>query len=163
MKQIFYVLLATFFVATPLKAQEQTDSLDLPRMSSLRSNLINARSGPGSRYPIEWVYMQKGAPVEVVAEFEHWRKIKDWDGQASWVHKAMLSSLRMAKVITLGQNNIYKRASLDSQVIAKVEDGAVGEIKECPKDKAFCLLDFQGLQGWVKKSDIFGIYDKEEI
>ncbi len=163
MKQIFYVLLATFLTITPLMAQEQSDTLDLPRMSSLRSNLINARSGPGSRYPIEWVYMQKGAPIEVVAEFEHWRKVKDWDGQTSWVHKAMLSSLRTIKVITLGQNNLYKKPSTDSSVVARAEDGAVGEIKECPKSKSFCLVDFNGIQGWIKKQDIFGIYEKEEI
>ena len=38
----------------------------LPRMASLRSKLVNARSGPVSRYPIEWVYKQKNAlPVEI--------------------------------------------------------------------------------------------------
>ena len=41
-------------------AEEESESgLALPRMVSLRSSLINVRSGPGSRYPIEWVYKQK--------------------------------------------------------------------------------------------------------
>ena len=81
MKALFFSLLTAMMLAHPALAQETPDEsesgLALPRMVSLRSNLINARSGPGARYPIEWVYMQKGAPVEIVAEFELWRKIKD--------------------------------------------------------------------------------------
>ena len=59
---------------------ESESGLAIPRMVSLRSSLINVRSGPGSRYPIEWVYKQKGAPVEIIAEFELWRKIRYWEG-----------------------------------------------------------------------------------
>ena len=88
MKALFFSLLTAMMLAHPALAQETPDEsesgLALPRMVSLRSNLINARSGPGARYPIEWVYMQKGAPVEIVAEFELWRKIKDWQGSESW-------------------------------------------------------------------------------
>ena len=75
------------------KEEGEESGLALPRMVSLRSNLINARSGPGARYPIEWVYQQKGAPVEITAEFELWRKIKDWEGSQTWVHKSMLSGM----------------------------------------------------------------------
>ncbi|MEI3544712.1 MAG: hypothetical protein V8R23_00280 [Alphaproteobacteria bacterium] len=74
MKALFFSLLTAMMLAHPALAQETPDEsesgLALPRMVSLRSNLINARSGPGARYPIEWVYMQKGAPVEIVAEFQ---------------------------------------------------------------------------------------------
>ena len=98
MKALFFSLLTAMMLVHPALAQETPDEsesgLALPRMVSLRSNLINARSGPGARYPIEWVYMQKGAPVEIVAEFELWRKIKDWQGSESWVHKSMLSGRR---------------------------------------------------------------------
>ncbi|MFI3241120.1 MAG: SH3 domain-containing protein [Alphaproteobacteria bacterium] len=163
MKQLFFLLLAIFFITTEVKAQEVEESLSLPRMVSLRSSLINARSGPGARYPIDWVYMQKSAPVEIVAEFELWRKVKDWDGEESWVHKAMLSSLRTVKIINLGENKIYKRPSLKSEVLALVEDGVVGEVKECPKSKDFCLISFGEIKGWIEKSNLFGIYPNEEI
>ena len=63
MKAVFAVLLGLMISAAPAFAQETADEsesgLSVPRMVSLRSNLINARSGPGARYPIEWVYMQK--------------------------------------------------------------------------------------------------------
>ncbi len=113
-------------------AEEESESgLALPRMVSLRSSLINVRSGPGSRYPIEWVYKQKGAPVEIIAEFELWRKIRDWEGSETWVHKAMLSGRRFIKVINPGENNIYAKPENTSRIIAKAEDGVVGEIEKC--------------------------------
>ena len=72
MKALLLSLLTAILLINPAAAQETPDEsesgLALPRMVSLRSNLINARSGPGARYPIEWVYMQKGAPVEIVAD-----------------------------------------------------------------------------------------------
>lgn len=142
---------------------EGESGLILPRYVSLRSNHINARSGPGVRYPIEWVYMQKNAPVQITAEFELWRKIKDWQGTESWMHKSMLSGKRTAKIITPGQNNIYDKPNYQSKIIAKVEDEVVGEIIKCPKDSQFCLIKFNNIEGWVAKNNIFGVFSDEII
>ncbi|MDR1693630.1 MAG: hypothetical protein LBR70_00335 [Lactobacillaceae bacterium] len=136
---------------------------DIPRMVSIRSNRVNARSGPGARYPIEWVYLQKDTPVEIIAEFEVWRKVKDWQGSESWVHKSMLSGKRTVKVITPGENNIYAKANYDSKVIAKAEDDVVGEVKKCQANNNFCLIKFNSIEGWVSKNNLFGIYPKEII
>ncbi|MCQ2734375.1 MAG: hypothetical protein MJ212_00295 [Alphaproteobacteria bacterium] len=149
--------------AKPAVAEESESGLALPRMVSLRSSLINARSGPGSRYPIEWVYRQKGAPVEIVAEFELWRKIKDWEGAETWVHKAMLSGRRFVRVVNPGENNIYAKPNTDSRVLAKVEDGVVGEIEQCPAPKGMCLIKFDNIKGWMVRHVLFGIYENEVI
>lgn len=167
MKAILLCLLTALLLINPVMAQEAPDDsesgLALPRMVSLRSNLINARSGPGARYPIEWVYMLKGAPVEIVAEFELWRKIKDWQGSESWVHKSMLSGRRSIKMTTPGESNIYDKGDYTSAVIAKTEDEVVGTIKKCPADSQFCLIDFGSIEGWVPRSNFYGVYPKEEI
>ena len=144
-------------------AEESESGLSIPRMVSLRSNLINARSGPGARYPIEWVYMQKGAPVEIIAEYEMWRKIKDWEGSQTWVHKTMLSGQRMIKVISPGENNIYAKADPQSKIIAKVEDQVIGEVEKCPEGNAYCLINFSGTKGWILRSHFFGVYQGETI
>ncbi len=143
--------------------EEGETGLALPRFVSLRSNHINARSGPGARYPIEWVYMQKSAPVEIVSEFELWRKIKDWQGSESWVHKSMLSGKRFVKVITPGENNLYAKDDLKAKVIAKVEDEVVGEVKKCPVNSAFCLVRFEPTEGWILRQNLYGIYPNEII
>ena len=152
----------------PLSAMAaETDNgesgLQLPRMVSLRSNTINGRSGPDTKYPIEWVYKQKGAPVEIVNEYGLWRKIKDWEGSESWVHKSMLSGRRFVKVMTPGENNIYNNDDYQAKVIAKVEDGVIGEIKKCRKGNAFCLIQFGTVEGWVPKNILFGVYEDENI
>lgn len=152
----------------PLSAMAaETDNgesgLQLPRMVSLRSNTINGRSGPDTKYPIEWVYKQKGAPVEIVNEYGLWRKIKDWEGSESWVHKSMLTGRRFVKVMTPGENNIYNNDDYQAKVIAKVEDGVIGEIKKCRKGNAFCLIQFGTVEGWVPKNILFGVYEDENI
>lgn len=167
MKIISFLLAAMFLWSWPAESQTLEENgesgLKLPRFVSLHSNLINARSGPGVRYPIEWVYMQKNAPVEIVAEFEDWRQIKDWQGSKTWVHRSMLSGRRSAKVITPGENNIYAKADYNSNIIAKVEDEVVGDIIKCPVSSAFCQVKFDRITGWLPRQNLYGIYPEEEI
>ena len=169
MKRFFLSLIICSIVplmsvkADPLPDDGET-GLALPRMVSLRSNMINARSGPGARYPISWIYRQKYAPVEIIAEFELWRKIKDWKGSESWIHKSMLSGKRSAKLITPGENNIYKEPDYKSKVVARAEEEVVGIIKKCPEGKNFCLMNFENkIEGWVPRSNLFGVYPDEVV
>lgn len=167
MRIIFSVLALLMISFSPVRAQGPADEgetgLTIPRFVSLRSNHINARSGPGARYPIEWVYMQKSAPVEIIAEFELWRKIKDWQGSESWVHKSMLSGRRTVKVTTPGENNVYDKPDYQAGVIARVEDEVVGDVKKCSAESGFCLIRFASIEGWIPKSSLFGIYKNENI
>ena len=167
MRIIFSVLALLMISFSPVRAQGPADEgetgLTIPRFVSLRSNHINARSGPGARYPIEWVYMQKSAPVEIIAEFELWRKIKDWQGSESWVHKSMLSGKRSVKVITPGENNVYAKDDFNAKINAKVEDEVVGEIEKCPVNNSFCKIKFASITGWVPRQNLYGIYPEEII
>lgn len=166
MKTLFTALIALIMSVSSAMAQAADSSesgLELPRMVSLRSDLINGRSGPDTKYPIEWIYKQKGMPVEIINEFGLWRQIKDWEGSECWVHKSMLTGRRFVKVTNLGENNIYNSDDYGSKVIAKVEDGVVGEVKECKKGNDFCLIKFGTIEGWVPKNILFGIYKDENI
>ncbi|MCQ2740838.1 MAG: hypothetical protein MJ210_01815 [Alphaproteobacteria bacterium] len=144
-------------------APEPKGSKDLPRFVSLRSSPVNARSGPGVKYPIEWIYMQKSMPVEVIAEFEDWRRIRDWQGSESWIKGQMLNQKRFARVVTPGENNLYAKGNYKAAVIAKVEDGVIGEIKKCPSDNDFCLLKFEKIEGWLPRQNLYGLFEKEII
>src|SRR5258708_20816133 len=79
---------------TPSNAQRKGTGLPLPRFASLRADEVNVRAGPGARYPIEWVFKRKGMPVEIVAEYENYRKIKDWQGAGGWAHHSLLPGQR---------------------------------------------------------------------
>lgn len=160
---VFATLLTVFCFRLAFAQDTGKSGLALPRMVSVKSDNVNARTGPGTKYPIEWVYKQKGAPLEIINEFELWRQVKDWEGSVSWIHKTRLTGRRFVKVITPGENNIYNNSKYDSKVIAKVEDGVVGEIKKCPKGNAFCLIKFDTIEGWIAKKNLFGVYEDEII
>ena len=165
MKRFCLILLALVYFVCPAFAQEEDGDTghNLPRMASFRSNHINARIGPGSRQPIEWIYKQKNAPGEIIAEFELWRKIKDWEGAETWVHKAMLTNKRWIKMTKTETANIYAKPQSDSRIIAKVEDQVIGKIEKCPEQKDFCLIKFSEFEGWVNRNDFYGVYPNETI
>ena len=72
--------------------------LPIPRFVSLKASEVNARVGPGPDYQIAWVFKRAGLPVEVLAEFESWRQVRDSDGVTGWVAAPLLSARRTAIV-----------------------------------------------------------------
>ena len=136
---------------------------ELPRFVSLRSSPVNARSGPGVKYPIEWVYMQKSMPVEVIAEFEDWRQVRDWQGSETWIKSQMLNAKRYVKVVTPGENNLYAKSNYKAKIVARVEDEVVGELKKCPANNDFCLVKFNNIEGWIQRQSLYGLFDKEVV
>ena len=161
---LFYAFLSLFFANSVLAQMEE---MPVPRYASLRSGVVNSRFGPGKRYPIEWVYKQKGAPVEIIQAFEYrqelWYKIRDWEDSESWVHHSMISKNRMAKVINDGLNNVYAKDDYESKIVAKAEAGAIGKIEKCPRGSEFCLIKFKTEEGWVPKKFLFGMYENEVV
>jgi len=165
-KHIVFCAALSVFLAGSAFAQSLAE-MSLPRFASFRFGMINARSGPGKRYPIDWVYKQKNAPVEVIQAYEYrkemWYKIRDWDNSESWVLHAKLSKKRTAKVMGEAENNVYAKGSYDAKIIAKAEKGAVADIVKCPRSNEFCLLKFKSQEGWMPRKDLFGVYPDEVI
>lgn len=141
----------------------EVSGLPVPRFVSLRSEEVNLRTGPGVRYPIEWVVTKRDLPVEVVQEFETWRKIRDSEGTEGWVHQSMLSSRRTFLVTGGVARKLRKTDSVDSAGIALLEASVVGRILQCPRGKAVCRVEVAGHQGWLKRSDFWGLYRDEWI
>jgi SH3-like domain-containing protein len=134
--------------------------VNLPRFVSLRSDEVNLRTGPGVRYPVEWVLQRRYMPVEVLAEFENWRKIRDWQGTEGWVHQSMLSGRRYA-IITGDVRVIRRQPDGNSPAVARLEPGVVAQIVEC-KDQ-WCRLDTNGVKGWLMRADFWGVYGNEAV
>ena len=134
--------------------------LPLPRFVSLHAPKVNVRTGPGVRYPVDWVLVRRAMPVEIVAEFEHWRKIRDWQGTEGWVHQSMLSGTRTAVIMT-EVRPLRRQADPAAPVVARVEPGAIGRVLSCAG--VWCRLDVAGFKGWIERSAIWGVGDGEEI
>lgn len=140
----------------------ETSGLPLPRFVSLRSDEVNLRTGPGVRYPIDWIYARKDLPVEVIAEFEAWRKIRDWQGTEGWVHQSMLSGRRM--MVVMGAVRSLRNSDADSaDPLAVVEAGVLGRILQCPRNRDFCRIEVNQNQGWMRRDEIWGVYKGEWI
>src|ERR1700709_774260 len=91
-------LIAILLPATAFAAAVDVDGLPLPRFASTRSAPINVRVGPGQKYDLAWTYNKTGMPVEITAEFDIWRKIRDFDGSEGWVQQNLLSGSRAGLV-----------------------------------------------------------------
>lgn len=153
----FLFLLLPAFMTPFLRAAAP---LPLPRFASLRSSEINLRVGPGSEYPIEWILKRKDMPVEIIDEFEVWRKIRDYEGIEGWVHKSMLSGARFAIFIHPFQH-LHRSADLHSKAVAAAEAGVICKILETKGD--WCRIEAQGYKGWVVRSALWGLYPHETI
>jgi SH3-like domain-containing protein len=140
----------------------ETSGLPLPRFVSLRSDEVNLRTGPGVRYPVDWVYTRRDLPVEVIAEFEAWRKIRDWQGAEGWVHQSMLSARRMV-VVTGQQRQLRSDADEKSPALAKLDVNVIGRLLSCPRAKGYCRVDVDNIQGWLKRDEFWGVYNGEFI
>ncbi len=133
--------------------------LPLPRFVSLAAEKVNARTGPGSRYPIAWQYQRRGLPVEVVAEYEYWRRIRDHDGTETWVHKNLTSGKRYA-VVEGGVRSLYKKPDADTEVLLTAETGVQARLRKCP-DAMWCQVEIAGTRGWMPRSWLWGLYPGE--
>ena len=134
----------------------------VPRFVSLRANLVNLRTGPGVRYPVDWVYESKYLPVEIIAEFENWRKVRDVQGTQGWIHQTMLSSRRTFIIISK-MRILRKKDERKSRAVAKLAVNAVGKLKRCPGSSGWCEVVAGGYKGWLRRVDFWGVYAKETI
>ncbi len=135
--------------------------LPIPRFVSLGSDKVNIRTGPGARYPIAWVYLRRDLPVEVVAEYEYYRKIRDSDGAEGWVHKNLISGRRYALVIGGAVRVLQKEPGAGSIPRALVEPGVLGRLQHCRAD--WCEISVKGYHGYIQRQFLFGVLPGETV
>lgn len=126
----------------------------LPRFASLRADEVNMRTGPGLRYPIEWVYRRRNLPVEIVDEFETWRRVRDWEGTVGWVHQSMLHGLRTVRVQEKTRT-LRREPAAGAAPVARAEAGVIAILDTCAD--GWCRLEFDGLGGWVRRDALYGV------
>ena len=157
MRLIFAVL---FYFAAPGMALAAGESgLPIPRFVALKNEETNVRTGPGTRYPIQWVYRREGLPVEVIEEYDLWRKIRDAEGTTGWVHKSLISGARNVLIRGKAAQMLRIDYTLDSKPILKVEPMVIARLMECQPE--WCRLQVSGRKGWIEKKHLWGVYAQE--
>ena len=147
------VALALLVATGAMAAEEKT-----PRFVSLRADQVNMRTGPGERYPVEWVYERKGLPVEVTAQFDVWRRIRDSDGTEGWVHQRMIAAQRSV-VIKGAVRTLLGDPEPQAAALARLEPGVIARLLECRG--TWCRVEAQGVKGWLPRGEIWGVYPDE--
>lgn len=150
---------------------ENPSGLELPRFVTTRSNPINVRVGPGIKYEIAWVYIKDAVPVEIVQEFDTWRKIRGVDGQEGWVHQSLLQGPRAGYVTPLvAKTNaaLHAGPSDNSAIRATLGAGLRVAIKEC--DGHWCEVSVSqhgdgerivSYSGYLRQAELWGVYPNE--
>lgn len=155
------VVLLLAAARAPAVAADEDAGLKVPRFVSLHSDKVNLRTGPGRQYPIEWVLTRKDMPVEVIAQFEHWRHIRDWDGTEGWVQEHMVDGRRYVVVGKGGDRSLHQQPAPTSAVVARAEPGVVARLLEC--QGAMCRVEANDVSGWMPRTDIWGVYPDETV
>lgn len=150
-------------------AQESTrgpSGLPLPRFVSLKASRVNLRIGPGFNYAVDWMYLKSGLPMEIIQEYDNWRRVRDADGVDGWINQSLLSGRRTGVLAPWHRGKdkrfpLHAEASDDARAVALVEPGAVGTIVAC--DGKWCRMEFAGHAGWMQQAQIWGAYPGETI
>lgn len=141
--------------------------LPLPRFVSLKPSKVNLRIGPGRQYSVSWLFQKSGLPVEIIQEYDNWRRIRDADGSEGWVYQSMLSGKRTAIVAPWKKNeqkahiDLYAGPGEATSVVARVEPGVIGTLDECDGD--WCRFKISQVDGWIKQSELWGAYPGEKL
>jgi len=138
--------------------------LPVPRFVSLKSDRVNVRGGPNKDQDVRWVYTRAGMPVEITAEFENWRRIRDWEGSEGWVYHSLLSGKRTAVIVPKEKDELvplYDNADIESPVVAKLQSGVLGVLKSC--SGTWCRLIGKDFDGWIRQERLWGAYPNEKV
>jgi SH3-like domain-containing protein len=150
--------------ASAKEATLTTSGLPVPRYVSLKSDHVNVRAGPTKDNDVAWVYTRSGLPVEITAEFENWRRVRDSEGAEGWVYHSLLSGRRTA-VITMKSKDdlasLYERADATSAVTARLQAGVVAQVRHCAA--GWCHVTGNGFDGWIEQQRLWGVYADEKV
>lgn len=138
--------------------------LPLPRFVSLKADKINVHVGPGKNYDVRWVYTRAGLPVEITAEFENWRRIRDSEGAEGWIYHSLLSGRRTGMVTVKDKSELVPIRDApggEGTVTARLQAGVIGTVKVC--NGAWCRITGEQFDGWIEQDRLWGVYPNEKI
>jgi SH3-like domain-containing protein len=134
----------------------------LPRFVSLRSDDVNMRAGPGTRYPIEWVYKRRDLPVEIEREFDVWRWVRDPEGIQGWVHQATLIGRRNF-IVQKADATLRSDPADSAAAVAILKPGVIGRIRACDAKSEWCSVQTGSYRGYLRRTQFWGLLPGEAI
>jgi len=138
--------------------------LPVPRFVSLKPDRVNVRGGPTRDHEVTFVYTRAGLPVEITAESDNWRRIRDWEGSEGWVYHSLLSGRRTAVATPKDKNQLvplYDAGDNNAAVVARLQAGVLATVKRCTGN--WCRIVGPGFDGWAVQEQLWGVYPNEKV
>lgn len=153
-------------VIVPALAQQSvggSSKLPVPRFVSLRSDMVKVHRGPSKDHPVVWTFTRAGLPVEITAEFDNWRRIRDADGSEGWVSQGLLSKRRTGLVAPWEKAKTFDLMTRPGagEVKARVESGVLVSLKTC--DGVWCRITVNDVDGFMKQETLWGVYPNDKL
>ncbi|WP_417273140.1 SH3 domain-containing protein [Celeribacter halophilus] len=166
MQGLFRAVLLCLLVAIPAGVSAEgpkrgsVTNLPLPRFVSLKSDKANVRRGPSLSHRIDWVFVRRGYPLEVIAEYGHWRRVRDVEGATGWLHYSLITGARTA-LVTAENVDLFSRPDPASRLNAQAEKNVILRLLEC--NVSWCKVTADGQKGWVLKDGLWGVRPDEVL
>lgn len=161
-------LLLAFFLAVSAEAVRgatgSASGLPLPRFVSLKADKVNVRGGPSREHEVTWIFTRAGLPVEITAESENWRRIRDAEGAEGWVYHSLLSSRRTVLVTPWSKNEsaaLYERPDKGARIAAELQAGVLATVRSC--NGRWCRIFGDGFDGYLEQDRVWGVYPNESV
>lgn len=145
-------------------AKGAVSGLPVPRFVSLKSDKVNVRRGPARDQDVTWIYSRAGLPVEITAEWDNWRRIRDAEGGEGWVYHSLLSGRRTALVAPWQSGEalkLHRTADQNSRIVAMLQPRVMATVGECGGQ--WCHIWGEGFDGYIAQENLFGVYPGERV
>ncbi|MCB1386203.1 MAG: hypothetical protein KDJ80_09725 [Nitratireductor sp.] len=151
---------------TAQAAQRGASGLPLPRFVSLKSSRVNMRVGPGREYQVDWMFTKRGLPLEIIQEYDNWRKVRDADGDEGWILQSLLTGKRTAIVSPWlrdesGRVPLKSAPETGATVVAVMEAGVLADVETC--NQGWCEVKAGGMKGYAEQVKLWGVYPDEAV
>lgn len=145
-----------FAISIALPATANAATIKNNSYVSFKSDDVNMRSGPSKKFPILWHYKKKHLPVQIIAKYKNWVKVKDYQNDIGWIHSSNISTKKYFIVIKPEKISLFKEESNNSPKIALLAPRVIGAVKSCNDSNNLCEVQVREFHGWVAKDAIWG-------
>ena len=147
-------------------ADHGKSGLPLPRFVSLKASRVNMRVGPGREYSVDWMFTKRGLPLEIIQEYDNWRKVRDADGDEGWILQSLLTGKRTAIVSPWlrdesGRVPLKSAPETGATVVAVMEAGVLADVETC--NQGWCEVKAGGMKGYAEQVKLWGVYPDEAV
>ena len=153
---------ATAYASDPLTTGTAT-GLPVPRFVSLKPSDTPMREGPSKDNAIKWIFKREGLPVEVTAEFDNWRRVRDSEGAEGWIYRSRLSGRRTVLIMSKTKSLVSMHTGADelAPLVARIEPGVVAALKAC--SGKWCEVTVENYDGFIRQDRLWGAYPGEQL